>query len=133
MIAHQRAIGTGVSFEDFFGGGRGMNEPTDAVLPEDAESAMRVMLMQLLDPLVDLPEQCSVETVPLDGATMFVVRVAPPDMHRFLGQNVRTARSLQTIVSAVGAKSQRRFTLRFEDDVAAGKRSSDVLPETAKT
>ena len=82
---------------------------------EDAEAAMRIMLMQLLDALIAHPEQSSVEILRRDEATTFVVVASSEDLKQLRESNSRTASSLQMIVNAVGLKSQRRFTLTFRD------------------
>jgi predicted RNA-binding protein YlqC (UPF0109 family) len=90
------------------------------------------MLLQLLYPLIDHPEQCSVEVFRLEAAARFAVCLAPADMEKFTGRDARTAKSLQTIVGAVGAKSQQRFSLTFQDGAGTGESRSVLLPEVAR-
>ena len=90
---------------------------------EDAELAMRIMLMQLLDSLIAYPERSSVETERRGEATVFVVAAETEDLKQLTEGNSRTARSLQMIVNAVGLKSQRRFSLTFRDSTLRDKDS----------
>ena len=85
---------------------------------EDAELAMRMMLMQLMDALVANPEQSSVEIVRRDDATTFVIVASSEDLKQLTQSNARTVNSLQMIVNAVGLKSQRRFVLAFRDETS---------------
>jgi predicted RNA-binding protein YlqC (UPF0109 family) len=81
----------------------------------DAELAISVMLTQLLDDLIDYPERCSVDITRNGETTAFVVHLEQEDLVRVTGGRARTARSFQMLISAIGLKSQKRFSLIFRD------------------
>ena len=48
-----------------------------------------------------------------EHATVFELRVAESDLGKVIGKQGRTARSLRTLLTAVGTKMNRRFTLEI--------------------
>ncbi len=63
--------------------------------------------------LVDDPDQVSVVAAPENEGTVLLLRVAPGDLGKVIGKQGRTARSLRTLLTAVGTKLNRRFTLEI--------------------
>lgn len=63
--------------------------------------------------LVDKPESISVKEVERDQTTVVELRVAPEDLGKVIGKEGRTARSLRTIVHAVGLKEKKRVVLEI--------------------
>lgn len=61
--------------------------------------------------LVDHPESLRIEMEGDDAATTLRLYVANDDLGKVIGKQGRTARSLRTILSAIGSKSGHRYTL----------------------
>ncbi len=85
---------------------------------EDVAAATVSMLTQLIHPLIDYPDQCSVDIVQRGDSATFVIQVARDDMEKFTGLNLRTGRSLQVIAGAVGMRARRKFSLTFRENTA---------------
>jgi len=94
-------------------GGSTMIDPSTL---EDVAAATSSMLAQLIQPLIDYPDQCSVDLVQRGDSATFVIQVAPDDMDKFIGRNLRTGRSLQVLAGAVGMRAQRKFSLTFREN-----------------
>jgi predicted RNA-binding protein YlqC (UPF0109 family) len=97
-------------------GGSTMIDPRDPSTLEDVAAATSSMLAQLIQPLIDHPDQCSVDIVQRGDSATFVIQVAPDDMDKFIGRNLRTGRSLQVLAGAVGMRAQRKFSLTFREN-----------------
>jgi len=67
---------------------------------------------------VDEPNAVEVEAVNRGDNTILELRVAPQDVGKMIGKQGRTARSVRTILGAVGMKLRHRYTLDIveEDD-----------------
>ncbi len=63
--------------------------------------------------LVDEPEQVAVHEVSGEQSTVLELRVSPGDLGKVIGKQGRTARSIRTLLGAVGTKLDRRFTLEI--------------------
>jgi predicted RNA-binding protein YlqC (UPF0109 family) len=63
--------------------------------------------------LVDLPEEVTVREVAGEQATLLELKVAPSDLGKVIGKQGRTARSIRTLLGAVGTKLNRRITLEI--------------------
>ena len=72
---------------------------------------MRKLVTLIARALVDLSDQVTIDLVEKEGSTMLRVRVAPEDVGKLIGKQGRTARSIRTILGAVGMKYHHRFTL----------------------
>jgi predicted RNA-binding protein YlqC (UPF0109 family) len=110
-----------------------MTDAGNSGTSEDVAAATRSMLAQLIQPLIDYPDRCSVDLVQRGDAVTFVIRVAPDDVDKFVGRNLRTGRSLQVLASAVGMRAQRKFSLTFGESSASGQLRIDSLPQAADT
>jgi len=65
--------------------------------------------------LVDIPDQVQVRAIEGEQVTVFELRVAPSDLGKVIGRQGRTAEAIRSILSAVGAKLRKRFTLEILD------------------
>ena len=74
---------------------------------------MRALVEQIAKALVDEPEQVSVQQLDGEQVVVLELRVAPNDLGKVIGRQGRTARSLRTILGAVGMKLHKRFTLEI--------------------
>ncbi|MBC7924878.1 MAG: KH domain-containing protein [Bryobacteraceae bacterium] len=63
--------------------------------------------------LVDEPDHVTVNEVAGEQATILELKVGPGDLGKVIGKQGRTARSIRTLLGAVGMKLNRRFTLEI--------------------
>ncbi len=76
---------------------------------------MRELIEDIARALVDNPEQVSVTEIKGEQTIVLELRVAQPDIGKVIGRNGRTARSIRTILGAVGMKLHKRFVLEILD------------------
>lgn len=74
---------------------------------------VRDLVQEIAKALVDIPDQVVVNEVQGEQATILELRVAPSDLGKVIGKQGRTARSIRTLLGAVGMKLNRRFTLEI--------------------
>jgi len=76
------------------------------------------LVREIARALVDEPNAVEVEAVNRGDNTILELRVAPQDVGKMIGKQGRTARSVRTILGAVGMKLRHRYTLDIveEDD-----------------
>jgi predicted RNA-binding protein YlqC (UPF0109 family) len=82
--------------------------------------AVDELVREIARSLVDVPDAVKVETENREENTVLRLHVAPEDVGKVIGKQGRTARSVRTILSAVGSKLNHRYTLDIleEDDEA---------------
>ena len=78
-----------------------------------AGMGVRDLVQEIAKALVDIPDQVTVNEVQGEQATIFELRVAPSDLGKVIGKQGRTARSIRTLLGAVGMKLNRRFSLEI--------------------
>jgi predicted RNA-binding protein YlqC (UPF0109 family) len=76
-------------------------------------NGVKALLQDIAKALVDTPDSVAVNEVAGEHATVFELRVAESDLGKVIGKQGRTARSLRTLLTAVGTKMNRRFTLEI--------------------
>jgi predicted RNA-binding protein YlqC (UPF0109 family) len=76
-------------------------------------AAVKVLIEDIAKALVDQPEQVVVHEVEGEQTTVFELRVSPEDVGKVIGKQGRTARSIRTLLGAVGTKLNRRFSLEI--------------------
>jgi uncharacterized protein len=76
-------------------------------------NGVKALLEDIAKALVDTPASVAVNEVAGEHATVFELRVAESDLGKVIGKQGRTARSLRTLLTAVGTKMNRRFTLEI--------------------
>jgi hypothetical protein len=76
------------------------------------------LVREIARALVDEPNAVEVEAVSRGENTILELTVAPQDVGKVIGKQGRTARSVRTILGAVGMKLRHRYTLDIleEDD-----------------
>ena len=76
------------------------------------------LVREIARALVDDPNAVEVEAVNRGENTILELSVAPQDVGKVIGKQGRTARSVRTILGAVGMKLRHRYTLDIleEDD-----------------
>ena len=77
---------------------------------------MEELVTDLARSLVDNPDEVTVTRTERDGATVFELRVAEPDVGKVIGRQGRIARALRTIVRASGAHQNERVQLEIVNE-----------------
>lgn len=76
-------------------------------------NGVRSLVEEIAKALVDTPDDVSVSEIAGEHATVFELRVAEGDLGKVIGKQGRTARSIRTLLGAVGTKLNRRFSLEI--------------------
>lgn len=76
-------------------------------------NGVKTLVEDIAKALVDAPEGVMVNEVAGEHATVFELRVAQGDLGKVIGKQGRTARSIRTLLGAVGTKLDRRFSLEI--------------------
>ena len=74
---------------------------------------MKELAEAIAKALVDNPDQVHVRAIEGEQVTVFELRVHPSDLGKVIGKQGRTAKAIRTILSAVGMKLRKRFTLEI--------------------
>lgn len=74
---------------------------------------MKDLVEEIAKALVDAPDEVQVREVAGEQVTVFELRVAPDDLGKVIGKQGRTARSIRTLLGAVGTKLNRRYSLEI--------------------
>lgn len=76
-------------------------------------NGVKTLVEEIAKALVDVPAEVVVNEVAGEQATVFELRVAEGDLGKVIGKQGRTARSIRTLLGAVGTKLNRRFSLEI--------------------
>ena len=79
----------------------------------DDRDGVKTLVEDIAKALVDTPASVSVNEIAGEHATVFELRVADADLGKVIGKQGRTARSIRTLLGAVGTKLNRRFSLEI--------------------
>ena len=74
---------------------------------------MKELVEAIAKALVDNPDQVHVRAIEGEQVTVFELRVHKSDLGQVIGRQGSTAKAIRTILSAVGMKLRRRFTLEI--------------------
>ncbi len=74
---------------------------------------LKTLIELMAKALVDKPDEVSVRETDGEQTTIIELRVAPDDLGKVIGKQGRTARSLRTILNAVGTKLGKRCVLEI--------------------
>jgi hypothetical protein len=77
---------------------------------------MKHLMLEIVQALVDQPEDVVIETIDDSESTVIRLRVAHQDIGKVIGKQGRTARSLRTILGAASMKLHHRFALDIVED-----------------
>ena len=91
-----------------------MNEATLAAI--EPTERMKQLILEIVQALVDQPDDVSVEMLEDQDSTVIRLRVAHEDIGKVIGKQGRTARSLRTILGAASMKLHHRFALDILED-----------------
>jgi uncharacterized protein len=76
---------------------------------------MKELVEAIVKALVDYTDQVQVRAIEGEQAIVFEVRVHKSDLGKVIGRQGRTAKAIRTILSGVGMKVRKRFTLEILD------------------
>ncbi|HXP70703.1 MAG TPA: KH domain-containing protein [Candidatus Dormibacteraeota bacterium] len=76
---------------------------------------MKELVEAIAKALVDNPDAVQVRAIEGEQVTVFELRVHPSDLGKVIGRQGRIARAIRTVLSAVGMKLRKRFTLEILD------------------
>jgi hypothetical protein len=79
------------------------------------EVDMKALVELMAKFLVDNPEEVAVVEVDGEKTVIFELRVATSDIGKVVGKQGNTARAMRTILSAAGAKLDKRCVLEILD------------------
>ncbi|HJY05647.1 MAG TPA: KH domain-containing protein [Bryobacteraceae bacterium] len=79
----------------------------------DEKSSVKALVEDIAKALVDVPNEVVVKELDGEQVTVFELRVAQGDLGKVIGKQGRTARSIRTLLGAVGTKLNRRFALEI--------------------
>jgi predicted RNA-binding protein YlqC (UPF0109 family) len=88
---------------------------------------MRALVSQIAKALVDASDHVFLDAVQKEGGTVFRLRVATEDVGKVIGKQGRTARSIRTILAAVGMKYRHRFSLEIIEEHSQPRAHSTEL------
>ena len=76
---------------------------------------MKDLITEIVQALVDQPEEVSVNEIGGSHTTVLELRVAKPDMGKVIGKQGRTAQAIRTIMSAAAGKARKRYILEIAE------------------
>ncbi|MEJ2638202.1 MAG: KH domain-containing protein [Desulfosarcinaceae bacterium] len=74
---------------------------------------MKEMMQQIVERLVDFPEQVIIDEIGGTRSGVMAVTVAKADLGKVIGKHGRTAQALRTLLSATSAKNGKRMILEI--------------------
>jgi hypothetical protein len=77
---------------------------------------MRMLVEQIVQAIVDAPDQVQVTPVEDGDATILELRVAQNDVGKVIGRQGRTIKSIRTLLGAASSRSHERYILEIIED-----------------
>ena len=74
---------------------------------------MKDLIKEIVQALVDQPDEVSVTEIVGENTTVLELKVAKSDMGKVIGKQGRNARALRTILSAASGKTRKRHILEI--------------------
>jgi predicted RNA-binding protein YlqC (UPF0109 family) len=74
---------------------------------------MRDLIIEIVQAIVDRPEEVSVNEIGGDHTTVLELRVAKSDMGKVIGKRGRMAEAIRAILSAASGKARKRYILEI--------------------
>jgi hypothetical protein len=74
---------------------------------------MKDLIKEIVQALVDQPDEVSVTEIVGESTTVLELKVAKSDMGKVIGKQGRNAQALRTILSAASGKTRRRHVLEI--------------------
>ena len=76
---------------------------------------MKDFLTQIVQALVDNPEQVQINAIEGSQTTVLELRVAKDDMGKVIGKHGRTANAIRTLLNAASGKAGKRYMLEITE------------------
>ncbi|MBW2240300.1 MAG: KH domain-containing protein [Deltaproteobacteria bacterium] len=76
---------------------------------------MKDLLIQIVQAVVDNPEQVQVNEIEAAHTTVLELRVAKEDMGRVIGKQGRMANAIRVLLNAASGKTRKRHVLEIVD------------------
>ena len=70
---------------------------------------MKDLITEIVQAIVDHPEEVSVNEVTAEHTSVLELRVARTDMGKVIGKQGRMAQAIRTIISAASGKARKRY------------------------
>ena len=74
---------------------------------------MKDLIKEIVQALVDQPDQVAVTEIKGDNTTVLELKVAKSDMGKVIGKHGRNVQAIRTILSAAAGKTRRRHILEI--------------------
>ena len=74
---------------------------------------MKELLVEIVQAIVDQPEEVSVNEIGGDHTVVLELRVAKTDLGMVIGKQGRNAKAIRTILSAASGKARKRYILEI--------------------
>ena len=74
---------------------------------------MKEQLQTIIESIVLLPNEVSIEERQERGMTVFEVKVADSDMGKIIGREGRVAKAIRTVMRSIASKEAGRITIEF--------------------
>lgn len=76
---------------------------------------MEQLIETIVKPLVDYPEEVSVETIEEDRRITYQLSVNKSDMGKVIGRQGRVAKAIRTVVYAAGSSQHKKIFLEISE------------------
>ena len=74
---------------------------------------MKDLITEIVQALVDHPEEVSVNEIEGSHTNVLEVKVAKADMGKIIGKQGRTAQAVRTLLNAAAGKTRKRYILEI--------------------
>ena len=74
---------------------------------------MKDLIKEIVQALVDQPDQVSVSEIKSENTTVLELQVAKSDMGKVIGKQGRNVQAIRTILGAASGKTRRRHVLEI--------------------
>jgi predicted RNA-binding protein YlqC (UPF0109 family) len=93
-----------------------------------AQADLRLLLLNVVQKLVDKPDEVYVDLEKERGTLVLFLEVAPEDLGKVIGRQGSTARALRTLLEAVATKLNVRCELEIVEDDEDEEDDDEGLP-----
>ena len=87
--------------------------------------SIEALMKSIVEPLVENPEEFTVEIVDTEDFTEYHLLLHPDDIGRVIGKKGRVVRAIRTIIYSVRVRNQKRARLVIANEVEAIDNSDD--------
>ncbi|WP_034738089.1 KH domain-containing protein [Bacillus xiamenensis] len=79
------------------------------------ELSLEELIVSIVKPLVDFPEDIHVSSLEKDEQVIYTLSVNAEDTGKVIGKQGRTAKAIRTVMFAAGAESSKKVQLEIAD------------------